>query len=127
MPFTYTTNLSEVRALVRLHARRAGLPESRANDLVIAVSEAAANTVRHARSSGTLDIWHDENEIICEIRDRGVITDPLAGHRQPAAGAMAGHGLWLVRQLCDLVELTSGPDGTTVRMHMAIRAASSGG
>ena len=123
MPFTYTTNLSEVRALVRQNARQAGLPESRANDLVIAVSEAAANTVRHARSSGTLDIWHDDAEIICEIRDRGVITDPLAGQRQPAADAMAGHGLWLVYRLCDLVELISGKDGTTVRMHMAIRAA----
>ena len=127
MPFTYTTNLSDVRAIVRRSARQAGLPESRANDLVIAVSEAAANTVRHARSAGTLDIWHDEREIVCEIRDEGVITDPLAGERQPPADAVAGHGLWLVRQLCDLVELSSGPGGTTVRMHMAIRPARAGG
>lgn len=120
MPFRYTTDLSEVRALVRRHARQAGLPEARANDLVIAVSEAAANTVRHARSPGTLDIWHDETEIVCEIRDEGVITDPLVGQRPPVIGALAGHGLWLVRQLCDLVELLSGEDGTTIRMHMAI-------
>jgi hypothetical protein len=26
--------------------------------------------------------------------------------------------LWLVNQVCDLVELRSGADGTTVRMHM---------
>jgi len=26
--------------------------------------------------------------------------------------------LWLVNQVCDLVELRSGEDGTTVRMHM---------
>jgi anti-sigma regulatory factor (Ser/Thr protein kinase) len=122
MPFTYTTDLSEVRALVRRRATLAGLPESRVNDLVIAVSEVAANTVRHAKSPGTLDIWHDDSEIVCEIRDRGVITDPLAGRRQPPADAMAGHGLWLVHRLCDLVELLSGKDGTTIRMHMAIRA-----
>jgi anti-sigma regulatory factor (Ser/Thr protein kinase) len=126
MPFTYTTDLSEVRALVRWYARRAGLPEPRVNDLVIAISEAAANTVRHAKSPGTLDIWHDESEIVCEIRDRGVITDPLAGRRPPAPDAVAGHGLWLVYQLCDLVELQSGDGGTTIRMHMAIRAAASG-
>ena len=29
-----------------------------------------------------------------------------------------GHGLWLVNQVCDLVELRSGAAGTMVRMHM---------
>jgi len=127
MPFTYTSNLSEVRARVRQCALRAGLPEARAIDLVIAVSEVAANTVRHARSPGTLDIWSGENEIVCEIHDRGVIADPLAGQRRPAADALAGHGLWLVYQVCDLVELLSGQEGTTVRMHMAIRVTETGG
>lgn len=120
MPFTYTTQLSEVRAQVRSHARRAGLPESRASDLVLAVSEVAANTLRHARSAGTLTIWHDAREIVCEVRDNGVIADPLAGQRRPPADALAGHGLWLVHQLCDQVELSSGTDGTTIRMHMTI-------
>ena len=52
MPFVYTTNLSEVRALAEKQARRAGLPEDRVVDFVIAVSEVAANTVRHARTPG---------------------------------------------------------------------------
>ena len=56
----------------------AGLTEGRANDLVLAVSEVAANTLRHTRSPGTLAIWHDEDEVVCEIRDAGTITDPLA-------------------------------------------------
>jgi anti-sigma regulatory factor (Ser/Thr protein kinase) len=127
MPFTYTTQLSEVRTRVRSHARQAGLPDSRTSDLVLAVSEVAANTVRHARSAGTLTIWHDAHEIVCEIRDRGVIADPLAGQRRPAADALAGHGLWLVHQLCDQVELNSGTDGTTIRMHMTIHPDGSRG
>jgi anti-sigma regulatory factor (Ser/Thr protein kinase) len=127
MPFTYTTDLSEVRARVRSHARQAGLPEARANDLVLAVSEVAANTLRHARSAGTLTIWHDNSEIVCEIRDSGVITDPLVGHRRPPADALAGHGLWLVHQLCDQVDLTSGDAGTTIRMHMTIPVNCTGG
>jgi anti-sigma regulatory factor (Ser/Thr protein kinase) len=126
MPFTYTTDLSEVRARVRSHARQAGLPETRANDLVLAVSEVAANTLRHARSAGTLTIWHDDSEIVCEIRDSGIITDPLVGQRRPPADALAGHGLWLVHQLCDQVELTSGDGGTTIRMHMTIRLDGAG-
>lgn len=121
MSHTYRTDLSEVRALVLKRAREAGLTDSRANDLVLAVSEVAANTLRHTRSSGTLTIWHDEDEIVCEVHDEGTITDPLAGRRTPEPDALGGHGLWLVHQVCDLVELRSDDSGTTVRMHMAIR------
>src|SRR5712664_2716567 len=95
---TYRSDLSQVRALVRQHAREAGLAEGRANDLVLAVSEVAANTLRHTRSSGSLAIWHNEREIVCEIRDGGTITDPLAGQVRPAPDATGGHGLWLVYQ-----------------------------
>lgn len=121
MSYTYRTDLSQVRAWVLRHARDAGLPDSRVHDLVLAVSEAAANTLRHTRSSGTLNIWHDASEIVCEIDDEGMITDPLAGRREPATGALGGHGLWLVHQVCDLVELRSDNTGTTIRMHMSIR------
>ena len=121
MYHTYRSDLSQVRALVLRHAREAGLAEGRANDLVLAVSEVAANTLRHTRSPGTLAIWHDEDEVVCEIHDAGTITDPSVGRRKPPPGASGGHGLWLVRQVCDLVELTSDASGTTVRMHMALR------
>ena len=66
-------------------------------------------------------MWHDGDELLCEIHDKGTLADPLAGRRRPAPDAAGGHGLWLVNQLCDLVELRSGPAGTTVRMHMALR------
>jgi len=122
MIHTYRSDLSQVRALVLKSAREAGLPDERAGDLVLAVSEVAANTLRHTPSSGTLAIWHDPHEIVCEIRDDGVISDPLAGRRRPAPDALGGHGLWLVHQVCDLVELRSDTTGTTVRMHMAIRS-----
>ena len=126
MSHTYRTNLSEVRALVFKHATDAGLTEARANDLVLAGSEVAANTLRHTQSHGTLDIWHDQHEVVCEVHDEGTITDPLAGRRLPDPSASGGHGLWLVHQVCDLVELRSDATGTTVRMHMAIRPAEAG-
>ena len=127
MYHTYRSDLSQVRALVLQQAREAGLTEGRANDLVLAVSEVAANTLRHTQSSGTLAIWHDEDEVVCEIHDEGTITDPHAGSRKPPPDASGGHGLWLVRQVCDLVELTSDANGTTVRMHMALRADGASG
>ena len=126
MEHTYRSDLSQVRALVLKRAREAGLTEARANDLVLAVSEVAANTLRHTGSSGTVAIWHDEREIVCEIHDEGTITDPLAGQVRPAPDATGGHGLWLVYQVCDRVDLDSDVNGTTIRMHMSLRPAASG-
>jgi anti-sigma regulatory factor (Ser/Thr protein kinase) len=121
MPFLYTTNLSEVRALAESKARVFGLPEDRIVDFVIAVAEVAGNTVRHARSPGSMEIWLDGGELICEIRDAGVITDPLVGTRPPPPAADGGHGLWLVHQICDQVDLRSDETGTVIRLHMRLR------
>jgi hypothetical protein len=32
--------------------------------------------------------------------------------------------MWLVNHLCDLVQVRSSPDGTTVRVHMRVAADS---
>jgi anti-sigma regulatory factor (Ser/Thr protein kinase) len=114
----YRTDLARVRAVVSRHADQAGLPPRRAGDLMLAVSEAAANTIRHTGQQGTLHVWHPPGQVICQVSDPGHITNPLAGRRRPADGSSGGHGLWIVHQACDLVELRSGPHGTTIRMHM---------
>jgi len=123
---TFTTDLAAVRELVRRCAKEAGLSSKRAIDLVIAVSEVAANTVEHARTAGTLDIWRDADEIVCQITDAGFISDPLAGSHAPLPGATAGYGLWMVNQVCDKVDLHSAETGTTVRMHMNLKDPSAG-
>jgi anti-sigma regulatory factor (Ser/Thr protein kinase) len=117
----YDTDLAPVRRLVERHARRTTLAADRVADLVLAASEVAANTLGHTRSGGTLQIWHDDQEIFCQAHDRGWITDPLAGRvRQGPDGR--GHGLYLVNHVCDLVELRTGQAGTTTRMHMRLPA-----
>lgn len=120
MSYNYTTDLASIRNVVRGHADRAGLSEARAIDLVLAVSEVTANTIRHAKSAGCLKIWQTAREIVCQIEDKGLISDPLAGRRRPSLEAMGGHGLWIVYQICDRVEIDSGEGGTTIRLHMAI-------
>ena len=76
MSYNYTTDLAAIRAVVHRYAIQAGLTEARAIDLTLAVSEVAANTVKHAKSPGSLNIWYDAKEIVCQIHDEGVITDP---------------------------------------------------
>jgi anti-sigma regulatory factor (Ser/Thr protein kinase) len=123
MPYTYTTDLAAIRAVVHRYALEAGLTEARAIDLTLAVSEVAANTVKHAKSPGSLNIWYDAKEIVCQIHDEGTITDPLAGRRQPSLDARGGHGLWIVNQVCDQVEMQSDEAGTTIRLHMNLPPA----
>jgi anti-sigma regulatory factor (Ser/Thr protein kinase) len=116
---SYLDNLRPMRHLVADHAGRTGLSGDRTANLVLAASELAANTLRHTSGGGTLRVWHTRLEILCQVEDEGWITDPLAGRRRRPA-AEPGHGLWLVNQVCDLVELRSGPAGTTVRLHMRL-------
>jgi anti-sigma regulatory factor (Ser/Thr protein kinase) len=112
----YAGDLRPVRTLVARYATLAGLPAGRAADLVLAASEIAANTLRHTGGHGTLHVWRTPDEFICQLRDQGHIADPLAGRRR--AAGLGGHGLWVVHQVCDLVELRTGPSGTVLRLHM---------
>jgi anti-sigma regulatory factor (Ser/Thr protein kinase) len=123
---SYGMDLGPVRRLVESHAHRARLAAERAADLVLAASEIAANTLCHARSDGLLQVWHDDQEILCQLHDQGWITDPLAG-RVRHGPESRGHGLFLVNQVCDLVELRTGREGTTVRLHMRLNAATTCG
>jgi anti-sigma regulatory factor (Ser/Thr protein kinase) len=120
MSYDYTTDLAAIRAVVHRYALLAGLPEPRAIDLVLAVSEVAANTVRHAKSPGSLKIWYDSDEIVCQVHDDGIITDPLAGRHRPSLNAKGGHGLWIVNEVCDQVDMRSDETGTTIRLHMKL-------
>ncbi len=117
---TYVDDLRPVRALVTGQARSAGLSDDRTADLIIAVSELAANTLQHAPGGGTVYLWHTGDQIFCQVYDHGQITDPLAGRRPPIPGSR-GNGLWVVNQLCDLVEVRTGPGGTTIRVRMNLR------
>jgi anti-sigma regulatory factor (Ser/Thr protein kinase) len=116
---SYLRDLRPMRRLVEDYAGRSGLSDDRTANLVLAASELAANTLRHTSGGGTLRVWHTRLEILCQVEDEGWITDPLAGRRRRPA-AEPGHGLWLVNQVCDLVELRSGRAGTTVRLHMRL-------
>src|ERR1700733_15169302 len=115
----YDIDLAPVRRLVERHARGASLGPDRAADLVLAASEVAAHTLDHTSSGGTLRGWRDGDEILCQVHDQGWISDPLAGRVRRGPDGR-GHGLYLVNQVCDLVEVRTGPAGTTIRIHMRL-------
>lgn len=115
----FDEDLIAVREFAGRHARAAGLLPGRVSDLVIAVSEIAANALVYG--GGVAHAWCADDELLCQVEDAGHIADPLAGRRRRPADASSGHGLWLVNQVCDLVETRTGPKGTTTRLHMRCR------
>ena len=110
------TGLRQVRELVRTEAEAAGLEASRVDDLVVAVNEIATNTACHGGGNGVLRTWQADGGIFCEIRDRGRIDDALVGRHAPREGQLGGWGVWIANQVSDLVQIRSGPAGTTVRL-----------
>jgi anti-sigma regulatory factor (Ser/Thr protein kinase) len=108
------------RAVIEDSCLEALAPHRRA-DVVLAVTEAATNAVKHGDTDCTLRIWSEGDAVISEVSSASVIDDPLAGRRRPRPEAVSGRGLWLINQLCDLVELRCGECRTSVRMH--VRAA----
>jgi anti-sigma regulatory factor (Ser/Thr protein kinase) len=110
--------LSELRQAVAKYASGAGLSPARVDDLVLAVDEVATNSVIHGGGDGVLRAWVDGDMLVHEVRDGGYIEEPLVGRRRPAPSQTSGRGLWVVNELCDLVQLRSSPAGTVVRLHM---------
>jgi anti-sigma regulatory factor (Ser/Thr protein kinase) len=114
--------LRTLRAFVALHAVEAGMDLERTADLVLAVNELGANSVQHASGRGTVRMWREADQLVCQVDDDGYITDPLVGLQTPSTFDDASRGLWVVNQLCDLVQIRSRPDiGTRVRVHMWLR------
>jgi anti-anti-sigma factor len=108
--------LYALRAAVQAHATEAGLPESRTDDLVIAVHELAANAVRHGAGAGRLRMWERDGALHCQVDDSG--SPAAAGDAGPDGNVaerwpfLPGHGLWLVRLVADQISVFSGPAGT---------------
>jgi anti-sigma regulatory factor (Ser/Thr protein kinase) len=88
--------------------------EDRAHDVVLVVTELASNSVEHASSDATVLLGQVGGQLVCQVRDRGHIADPLAGRRPEVPGQVRGRGLLLVNHLVDLVRVHPTPSGTTV-------------
>ena len=68
--------------------------------------ELAANVVRHGPGRGRLQVCGSDGKICCRVSDAGAGPEhwPL---RQ-------GHGLWIVREIADHLDMSSGPGGSAV-------------
>ena len=109
-------DLRLLRRLVADHAADCGLEFARQRDLVLATDEIVVNAVRHGGGDAVLKLWRDGDRAVAEVSDQGLLDDAMAGRREPDHLREGGRGLWIVNQLCDLVQIRSTPEGTVVRL-----------
>ncbi|MFJ2264158.1 anti-sigma factor RsbA family regulatory protein [Streptomyces sp. NPDC087844] len=112
--------LPAARGFVAERAERFGLSGVRLDDLALVVAELTINSVVHGGGSGTVYVWAEDGQVVCEVRDGGQLKDPLAGRRPSPPAQLGGRGLLLVNYLMDLVRVHTGPDGTVVRCYVDV-------
>jgi anti-sigma regulatory factor (Ser/Thr protein kinase) len=117
------TDLTAARRFLLEHAMRAGLGRDRTADLCVAANEIVTNALVHGGGPVSLTTWVEGATVVCQIEDEGGgIEDPVASYRPPSTSAEMGRGLWLARQLVDLIQFAPGAiSGTTVRLRIGRR------
>ncbi|GAB2572885.1 hypothetical protein Aab01nite_82120 [Paractinoplanes abujensis] len=117
---TEVAGLSRLRAMLHPWADRHHFADEPADDLVVAAVEVAANGLRHGATPVRVRAWHRHDTLIVQCDDTAGRPIPAAaGYRRPspAAATPGGRGLWLARQLADVVITDSEPGRTSVRLH----------
>jgi integral membrane sensor domain MASE1/anti-sigma regulatory factor (Ser/Thr protein kinase) len=108
--------LAPLRQTLRRWLREIDAAPPVANDILIACGEVCANVIQHAYGAkeGLLEIGLDLSDGTAEVtvRDKGCW--------RPSSGIHGGHGLPLIWELMESVEVRSGPAGTVVRMRRRI-------
>ena len=111
--------LAVMRRAVRRWAAAAALTDDQADDLLLALGEAAANAVEHAYRDGATGDWTYEVARGSDGSLAVVVQDWGSWRPPPADPGFRGRGVEFVHHLADEVHIDRGDTGTTVRFRLA--------
>ncbi|GLZ46404.1 anti-sigma regulatory factor [Actinomycetospora sp. NBRC 106375] len=111
--------LRAIRQVTRHRGEDAGLDDDQVDGLVLAIAELVSNSIEHGAGRGTMSWWTRPGRIVAEIHDVGHMTTTTPGLRRPSIRSPRGRGVWLARQLSDVLHLWTGDDGTHVRLELS--------
>ncbi|MEA2472559.1 MAG: hypothetical protein QOE06_474 [Thermoleophilaceae bacterium] len=110
-------DLESLRERLARELNAAGVPESRALDMLIAATEVARNAWEYGDGPTLMRTGRAHGRFVCEVIDAGPgFDDPLAGYVVPGNGNHAGTGLWVVRQITWRLEFLRTAEGFTARI-----------
>jgi anti-sigma regulatory factor (Ser/Thr protein kinase) len=120
-----STNLRQAGSFSHEYAARLGLAATRLPDLELAVSELVVNFAARGGGTGTLRVWADAGDLVCEVCevcDSGDFTDPLVGRLPGGVRTTAGRAMLVANYVADLVRVYATADETAVQLHFALSA-----
>lgn len=113
--------LAALRGELRDWAAGLGFVHPASDDVVVAANEAATNGLIHGVPPVRVRCWHHRDTLVVQVDDTGGMSLPsTAGYERPVLG-FTGRGLWIARQLADVVTTSATEDNTTVRLHFPYR------
>ncbi|MGH3859120.1 anti-sigma factor RsbA family regulatory protein [Actinokineospora sp.] len=115
-------DLTGARILTREHAGRAGVRAERVPDVELVVTELATNSLLHGGGTARIRLGASGRHFVCEVRDTGRLTDPLAGRHPSLPGQSGGRGLLLVHHVSDLVRTRTEVSATTIQAYFRVGA-----
>lgn len=112
------TALADLRRALQQWARGWGMGREASEDLAMGVHEVAVNAIEYGRTPAEAVAWREPEGLVCEVSDGGTgPPEALSGYLRPPVGQSRGRGLWLARRLADLVEVSTHPPWTRIRLH----------
>ncbi|WP_405602505.1 MEDS domain-containing protein [Streptomyces sp. NBC_01410] len=107
-------SLDAVRRFARLRAETAGLNEERVAQAETLVNEALTWLLARGASDAELRVWEEPGAVVWDLLGLGrqaTVPGRFAGFVPPGPRPSADDALWLVRSLCEAVEIRAVTDG----------------
>lgn len=110
--------LPALRAELRGLARERGYAAPAVADVTMAVNEIATNGLSHGQPPVEVRAWQHGDTLVVQVDDSGGIPLPAAGgYEPPDEHQERTRGLWLARQLADVVQTHTAGGTTSVRLY----------
>lgn len=108
---------ADARRFARQCMGELGASVELAADVEMALSEVVTNAWQAGATSVTVSCWRTHPGLAAQVDDDGPgLWDALAGYRRPDVNDDGGRGLWITRQLADVVQIRPTARGTSVRL-----------
>ena len=116
---TELPQLAPMRAILADWASGRQFADRATEEVVAAVSEVATNGLVHGAPPVRVRCWRRRDTLVVQVDDAGARPlPPTAGYRRPTPlPRVGGRGMWIARQLADVVTTHTTRSQTSVRLH----------
>jgi anti-sigma regulatory factor (Ser/Thr protein kinase) len=121
LDLTDLNDLGETRHRAGETAHGLGLDPADTRLAEVAAGEVIANALRHGDPPGRIRVWRDADAVMIRVDSAGPgPAVAVSGFRPPDLAAGSGAGLWVARQIADVVHVETRRDGTSVEMQFPL-------